>query len=119
MSPDTYEDTDWVVEATEYEQEALQAFWEKNPYGFKMPWADVIGGGFAEVGKVLDRPVCIRMRWARVGPLLVCFHEATSTMVDRTMIEGWVKSSFRRAKRVRAIDFKKVALDVRDRTEHA
>lgn len=89
------EETQFVVKAT-YEETFL--FWEKFCVQtmYKTPlsiytWEQCNPGWHLEIGKIIDYPVCIGVRWYRINGVLVMFYEATSRIVDHEMVDKWLK----------------------------
>ena len=86
--------TRYVVEATYDEAFFL---WEKfsDEAMYKTPlnayrWEQVSPGLLLTLGQLAGLPVCLHVWWNRINGVLVLFHEATSVVTDRRMVDRWV-----------------------------
>jgi len=50
------------------------------------------GGWGREIGRLDDRPIFVSLSFVSVGGHKVCFYEATSTVVDHTMVREYIET---------------------------
>lgn len=76
-----------VVEATRYEKHSL---WKEYAFSKKVTWEAGLGGPMVTIGKVDGRPVVITLMVDVIDGHRVLFVDATSQVVDWTMIDEWL-----------------------------
>lgn len=86
-----------TVEATSFERSCLWERFAEEARRFHptspMPrvlWEQDSSGWLSDVGHIEDSPVCISVMFARIAGHMVLFWEATSIMVNHTMIADWL-----------------------------
>lgn len=78
----------YIVEATRFEQTCL---WEQ----YQKIWEeDTRGGPLVTVGEIAKFPVCIALSVIKINGYPVLIVDATSRVVDYTMIEEWLESKW-------------------------
>src|SRR4029077_8557157 len=100
MKPDSemakfLEGTVGVCEATDNEQHSLWERWHE-----RVEWEQNCSGLMETVGTLVEMPVCISLRTAKINGQKIIFWRATSQVVDHRMIDKWLnaalpKSAFR------------------------
>ena len=78
--------TKLIVEANSYERMTL---WER--WVDKTEWQQHLQDHLVTVGTYRNRPVCVSFVWATIRGKVVLFLEATSELVDWTMIDALVE----------------------------
>jgi len=79
-----------VVEATSYESMCL---WREYHLAREKSWVQDLGGYLPTVGHIDGRPVCLSLHINTVDGHKLLFIEATSQVVDHSMIEEWLKAN--------------------------
>ena len=92
--------TKLIVEASSYERMTL---WERRVD--KTEWQQHLQDHLVTVGTYRNRPVCVSFVWATIRGKVVLFLEATSELVDWTMIDAWLKKEFPGVRKVDAMNF--------------
>lgn len=93
-SDQRFRDTEVVVDANDYEQQAL---WEK--FHRAVEWAEELSGrGPIEIGRVDKRPISVVVTWCLVFGRRVAFVDPTSQLVDYVMVDRWQAHVFPRAR---------------------
>lgn len=92
--------TKLIVEASSYERMTL---WER--WVDKTEWQQHLQDHLVTVGTYRNRPVCVSFVWATIRGKVVLFLEATSELVDWTMIDAWLKKEFPGVRKVDAMNF--------------
>jgi hypothetical protein len=113
----------YLVEATEYERHAAWCFRAKqSPWTYDLramndvEWTQTSPGYNWQVGELAGRRVFVGLQWDYLDGQLVCFWEATSSVVDYDMIEAWLKEKFPNASFwANAQNFYNVVNDIRER----
>lgn len=90
----------FLVEATNFEQQALWCTWSKESgerpsYIKPVAWEQVNPGWSVQVGKIGKLPVCVSVTWARIDGHLVCFYDAISRAYDSELVDKWFKQHFK------------------------
>jgi len=85
-----FEDTVFVIEATQNEQFCL---WEKRKL-YNIEWKEDCVGFLETVGTLDNRPVNIVFTFAYWNGKRICFYEPVSQVVDHAMIEKWFEANF-------------------------
>lgn len=80
--------TEYVVKATHCEHFLL---WEKH--SGEVAWEQHTFGYLKEIGICAGRPVVVECEWATINGHLIMFYDATSQVVDREMIDQWLKDN--------------------------
>lgn len=90
-----FKETVFVVECNSNE---IQMLWEKfckqSMHQTDLTifdWEQINPGFLETVGHVNDDPVCVSVSWARINGFMICFYEATSNVVNYSMIDVWMK----------------------------
>jgi hypothetical protein len=60
-------------------------------------WREQSAGFWREIGRVLDRPICVSVQFATVDGRRIAFVEGCSELVDHKMIRGWIDAEKRDA----------------------
>ena len=108
------EDTEYLVEADSFAQQAL---WERWHDRYGVPWEQVGRGWGGTVGHIDKRPVAVMVFFAHIGGKLVGFWECTSQVADYVMAEEWLKETFPNVKRqTNADNFGNLLHDIADAT---
>jgi hypothetical protein len=84
------ENAEYLVAATSTETQLL---WEKHHKRIK--WEQISMGQHVCIGELEGFPVCVDFLGAILDGHLVVFYRAVSRMVDHTMVDNWVRDSFR------------------------
>jgi hypothetical protein len=79
-----FAETEFVVEATSYEQLCL---WRETHESW--PWEQDHRGIGLTIGHVGEFPVCLSLSWVRVGGRLILFWTAVSRITDYAMADEW------------------------------
>lgn len=81
----------YFVEATSFEHHSL---WKRDCHDEKIisNWEQDIGHGI-RVGKVGKHEVWVNFMFSKLDGQMVCFYNATSQVVDHTMVENWIKKN--------------------------
>jgi hypothetical protein len=80
-----FAETVFIVQATHAEVHYLWRQWHK-----RVKWEQDCLGHCATVGTVANLPVVVCCSWALLDGQRVMFYEATSRVVDWSMVENWV-----------------------------
>lgn len=84
-----FEDVHGVVEANSFEMFAL---WKDNKeQGHE--WVENLSGIGKSVGTVGGNPVFVSLLWNRVRGKKILFVDATSQVVDHSMVEDWLQNN--------------------------
>lgn len=79
-----------VVEATSYEKHVL---WDKLHNGKGYTWEQSLSGPIVTIGYLDKRPVCISLFVHKINDRRILFIDATSGVVDWTMIDKWLEKN--------------------------
>jgi len=79
----------FFVEATSTEQYYL---WKE--YHERVTWVQDYEGFAETIGHINSRPVVVSYKFAEIFGKRICFYEATSTIVDHTMVEAFIKENY-------------------------
>lgn len=89
-----FKQTEHAVEATDCETMNLWKEYCKDAMFVTdlnhYTWEQINPGFWQQIGKVGKHPVCVSCFWYRINGVLVCFYEATSNVVDHSMVKEWV-----------------------------
>lgn len=81
----------YFVEATSFETHSL---WKRDHHDEKIikEWEQDVGNGI-KVGKVGKHEVWVSFMFNKLDGQWVCFYNATSQVVDHTLVENWIKKN--------------------------
>jgi len=91
-----------VVTATTYEHLAL---WREFHEARGIPWEQLPGGFWIQIGSLDRRPVCISFSFDLIAGGKVAFLEAISQVVDHTMVDGWIAANLPGVEKTDAMNF--------------
>jgi len=104
MKEDTAEsrlkETLFIVEATSFEKHCLWLQFSNTspnrlyPETPPVKW-EQLDGFLITVGTYHTHPICISAQWDRINGELVMFWEATSNVVNHTIIKKWLNDNFK------------------------
>lgn len=101
-------DTEYVVDATAFEQ---QAIWED--YHERVEWTEELAGLIRTIGYLGDRPTAVMVSWAVIFGKRVAFVDPTSQLVDYVLVEEWRGVVFPRTRvHSDAMNFHNVMADI-------
>ena len=101
----TIRDAAFAVEATHFE---FQCLWAENDRRKRVTWEHVSMGYMHQVGTCAGMPVTVSIMFAILDGVLVAFYDATSMVVDHSMVEAWLKEesvAFARGNKCDGVNF--------------
>jgi len=110
--------TEHLVEADSFASTCLWERWAVDadrsgtPSERRLSWKEHSRGIGLEVGRLDDRPVMVTLFWNTIGGALVCFYHSDSQVVDRRMVEGFLRERFPDVPIRDALNFHNVVLDI-------
>jgi hypothetical protein len=94
--------TEHLVEANSFE---VLSLWQRFHQLYGYSWEQTYSGYMEPIGELDCRPVCISLRWDKVGGKLFCFYEMCSQVQDRELMREWIKLTFPGIQEVDAMNF--------------
>ncbi|KKK91785.1 hypothetical protein LCGC14_2709490, partial [marine sediment metagenome] len=90
-SDDRFATTEYFIEATPFEQEAL-LLRNENLKKYKITQDNM--GIVKTIGYLDKRPVCVSFDWTKINACRICFYYSESEVVDWKMIDDSLSKTF-------------------------